>query len=165
MKAKNVGMGIKTPENCTTVEDKNSPFSGDVKLRGRTFVGTVISAKMQKTATIEFKRKIMVKKYERYTNKRTRIKAHNPECIKAEEGDIVRIVECRPLSKTKNFVIVEKMGKEKGFMQKMEALEEGKKRAEKKEREEMKETAEKTTETSEDVPEEPKEEKPAEKEE
>ena len=133
MKAKNVGMGIKTPESKKGVQDRKSPFEGNTKLRGRSLVGTVVSAKMQKTATIEFIRKVMIKKYERYTKKRTRIKAHNPESIRAEEGDIVRIVECRPLSKTKNFVIVEKMGKERGFKTKQEALEEGKKREEKKE--------------------------------
>jgi len=98
-----------------------------IKLRGRTFVGTVISSRMQKTVTVEFSRKIMLPKYERFTKKRTRIKAHNPDNIKAEDGDIVKIMESRPISKTKNFVIVEKYGKERFFKQKMEALEESKK--------------------------------------
>lgn len=100
-----------------------------ISLRGRSFVGTVISARMQKTATVEWGRRVDLPKYERYTTRRTRVKAHNPENIRAEEGDIVRIRECRPLSKTKNFMIVEKLGKQKGFAQRMEALEAGKKRA------------------------------------
>ena len=99
----------------------------EIKLRGRTFIGTVISSKMQKTVTVEFSRKIMLPKYERFTKKRTRIKAHNPDSIKAEDGDIVKIMESRPISKTKNFVIIEKYGKERFFKQKMEALEESKK--------------------------------------
>ena len=124
MTKKTIGYGIEIPKN--DAQDKKSPFSGNVKVRGRTFVGTVIATKMQRTATIEWIRKIKLPKYERYTKKRTRVKAHNPDTIKAEEGDIVKIMETRPLSKTKNFVIVEKMGKEKGFLQKQELLEEGK---------------------------------------
>lgn len=92
-------------------------------------MGTVISARMQKTATIEWERRVDLPKYERYTTKRTHVKAHNPESIRAEEGDIVRIQECRPMSKTKHFMIVEKLGREKGFTQRKEALEAGKKRA------------------------------------
>ena len=88
---------------------------------------------MQKTATVEFERRSFISKYERYEKKRTRIKAHNPECLGAKDGDIVRISECRPLSKTKTFVIIENLGKEKGFEERREALEESKKRKEVKE--------------------------------
>ena len=51
------------------------------------------------------------------------MKVHNPDCINAKEGDLVGVVECRPLSKTKNFVIIRKLGVEKGFKGKMEARE------------------------------------------
>ena len=81
---------------------------------------------MRKTAAIEFNRLHFLKKYERYEKRRTKLKVHNPECINAKDGDIVRIMECRPLSKTKNFVIIEKLGIEKGFKEKMEARESGK---------------------------------------
>ncbi|MBR9698881.1 30S ribosomal protein S17 [Candidatus Woesearchaeota archaeon] len=104
-----------------------------IPLRGRTFTGTVISAKMQKTATVEWIRRIKLQKYERFMKKRTRVKAHNPDSIKAVEGDVVKIMESRPLSKTKHFVIVEKMGKEKGFQQRMDALEDSKVKEERKE--------------------------------
>ena len=80
--------------------------------RGREFVGTVISARMQKTVTVEWERRKYIQKYERYLKARTRIKAHNPSTLAAEEGDVVRIRECRPLSKTKSFVVVEKLGKD-----------------------------------------------------
>jgi small subunit ribosomal protein S17 len=132
METRNIGMGIKTPEKADSTQDKKSPFSGNIKIRGRMFTGIVISARMQRTATVEWTRKVKVEKYERYANKRTRVKAHNPDCIKAEEGDIVKIIECRPLSKTKNFVIIEKISKEKRFAQRKEFLEEAKhKQAEK----------------------------------
>ena len=97
----------------TQCEDKNCPKHGMIRTRGRTFVGSVISARMSKTAIIEFSRMYYLPKYERYEKRRTRIKAHNPECIDAIEGDKVKIIECRPLSKTKNFVIIEKLSEEK----------------------------------------------------
>ncbi|MCP3681143.1 MAG: 30S ribosomal protein S17 [bacterium] len=90
-------------------EDPNCPFHGSIAIRGRSFVGTVISAKMTKTVSIEFERKYFVKKYERFEKRRSRIKAHNPDCIAAEEGDIVKIKECKPLSKTKKFIVIEKV--------------------------------------------------------
>src|SRR3989344_1571117 len=99
-----------------------------LSLRGRTFVGTVISARMQKTVTVEWERKHFLKKYERYEKRKSKVKAHNPESVNAKEGDVVKIKECRPISKTKNFVVVEVMGKEKGFKERMEAEEESKAR-------------------------------------
>jgi len=77
--------------------------------RGRTFVGKVISDKMPKTVNVEWGRRSYLYKYERYQTKRSRVKAHNPENIKAKVGDMVRIAECRPISKTKKFIVIEKM--------------------------------------------------------
>ena len=118
-------------------KDNNCPFHGRLKCRGKIFTAVVVSTKMQKTVTVGLERRYYLPKYERYEKRRTRIKAHNPKCISAKDGDIVRISECRPLSKTKNFVIIENLGKEKGFEERMEALEESKTR--KKEKEEIKE--------------------------
>lgn len=98
---------VKKPEE--TCDDKNCPFHGNLKLRGRTFVGKIKSAKMMKTATVEWYWQHYVPKYERYEKKRTKIKVHNPTCLKAKQGDTVRIKECRPLSKTKRYVIIEKI--------------------------------------------------------
>ena len=108
-----------------------------LSLRGRTFVGTVISARMQKTVTVEWERKHFLKKYERYEKRKSKVKAHNPESVNAKEGDVVKIMECRPISKTKNFIVVEVMGKERGFKERMEAEEESKaKKSAKEEKEE-----------------------------
>jgi len=139
---KNIGIKIKLPKK--KCNDENCPFHGRLKCRGKVITGTVISTKMQKTVTVEFERQNYIPKYERYEKRRTRIKAHNPECINAKEGDRVKISECRPLSKTKNFVIIESLGKEKGFEERMEALEEGKTRKEEKEKKEEEDASSKS---------------------
>lgn len=92
--------------------------------RGRTFVGTVTKAKAQKTATVEWERRRPIPKYERYEKRRSRVQAHNPESINAQHGDRVRIAECRPISKTKRFVIVEKLGTDVEMLEKEQRREE-----------------------------------------
>ncbi len=79
----------------------------EIRTRGRTFKGKVVSSKAQKTVTVEWNRRIYVKKYERYQNKTSKVKAHNPEELDAKEGDMVIIKECRPISKTKKFIVTE----------------------------------------------------------
>ncbi|MDD5417953.1 MAG: 30S ribosomal protein S17 [Candidatus Nanoarchaeia archaeon] len=101
----NIGVPVKIPK--TDCFDIACPFHGNLSVRGRSFVGTVKSAKMEKTVVIEWKRQVYISKYERYLEKKSHVSAHNPKCINAKEGDTVRIIECRPLSKTKKFVVVE----------------------------------------------------------
>ena len=116
---RNIGIALEAPkQKCN---DAKCPFHGSLSVRGRQFTGTVVSTKMRKTAVIEFERLHFLKKYERYEKRRTKLKAHNPECINTKEGDVVSVIECRPLSKTKNFVVIKKLGQEKGFRGKMEA--------------------------------------------
>ena len=55
----------------------------------------------------------MIPKYERYARTKSRIPAHNPECVGAKTGDLVRIAECRRLSKTKSWTVVEILEKAK----------------------------------------------------
>ena len=145
MKNKEVGMGIKAPsKKC---EDSKCPFHGSVKLRGRVFVGMLTSKDTHKTATVVWGRKEYVPKYERYLKKRSKLRVHNPSCINAKEGDFVKIVECKPLSKTKKFVIVEKLGEDIMFEQKEEALENSKVMKNKKEDKEEKEELEEEVKT------------------
>lgn len=104
-KTKNIGVEVKkTNQECN---DKNCPFHGKLKLHGRTFRGLISSIRMQKTAVIEWERLFYLRKYERYEKRKTRIKAHIPDCIHVKQGDMVKIIETRPISKTINFVIVE----------------------------------------------------------
>lgn len=78
-----------------------------ISLRGRIFEGKVISDKMHKTVTVEWEGRKYVPKYERYARRRSRVKAHNPESMNAKTGDFVKIMETRPLSKTKKFIVIE----------------------------------------------------------
>ncbi len=89
--------------------DENCPFHGSLSLRGRVFSEKVVSAKSHRTATIVIERRQYMPKYERYEKRRTRLQVHNPDCINAKEGDIVKIQECRPISKTKHFAIIKKV--------------------------------------------------------
>ncbi len=103
---KTIGFGYTSPkETCT---DKKCPFHGQIKVRGRTFVGTVTSAKFARSITVEWERLKFISKYERFEKRKTKVKAHNPECINAKEGDTVTIQECKPISKTKHFIVVQK---------------------------------------------------------
>jgi small subunit ribosomal protein S17 len=47
-------------------------------------------------------------KYERYARSSSKINAHSPASVGADEGDLVTLMECRPLSKTKSFVVIER---------------------------------------------------------
>jgi small subunit ribosomal protein S17 len=75
-------------------------------VRGRVFRGTVKSAKSHNTVIIEWRYNKFIRKYERYQRQKSRITAHNPPCMRAREGDSVVVAECRPISKTKHFVVV-----------------------------------------------------------
>jgi len=104
---RDIGIDVKPPEK--ECDDPYCPFHGNLPVRGQMFVGKVVSDRMQKTVTIEIERWYYVKKYERYEKRRSKIHAHNPPCINAKRGDIVRIMECRPISKTVSFVVIEKI--------------------------------------------------------
>jgi len=71
----------------------------------RTLEGRVISDKMQKTVTVLIERQIQHGLYGKYLRRSTKVHAHDE--LACKEGDLVRIVECRPLSKTKNWKVVE----------------------------------------------------------
>ena len=88
---------------------KKAEKQGVYTVRGRTFVGKVISAKMRKTVVCEIVQLHFNKKYQRNEKRRKRIKAHNPDAIQAQEGDIVRLGETRPISKTKACIVIEKI--------------------------------------------------------
>ena len=106
-KARNIGLNIKPPEKICN--DPKCPWHGKLSVRGRQFIGKVVSAKANKTAVVTWEYPFFIFKYERYERRRSRVNAYNPECISAKKGDMVRIAECRPLSKTKSFVIIEKV--------------------------------------------------------
>jgi|SRR5581483_11548032 len=69
-------------------------------------VGSVVSAKMAKTIVVEVIRRVPHPLYKRIISKRRKFYAHD-EQGQAKVGDVVRIVECRPLSKLKRWQLKE----------------------------------------------------------
>jgi small subunit ribosomal protein S17 len=72
----------------------------------RTRQGRVISSKADKTITVLLERQVKHPLYGKYIKRSTKVRAHdeNNEC---GEGDTVAIAECRPISKTKSWRVVE----------------------------------------------------------
>ncbi len=78
-----------------------------VGTRGRFFQGKVIR-KIHNRIAIEFERTVYIPKFESYMKKKTRIHARLPDNLKdVQIGDLVKVHECRPLSKIIHFMVVE----------------------------------------------------------
>jgi small subunit ribosomal protein S17 len=92
-----------------TCDDINCPFHGTLSLRGHALEGIVVSAKMEKTIIVRRDYLNYVPKYKRYERRRSNVAAHNPPCLEIKSGDRVRLAECRPISKTVSFVVIEKL--------------------------------------------------------
>jgi small subunit ribosomal protein S17 len=65
-------------------------------------IGQVVSTKMKKTIVVEVERRVPHPVYKRIVSKRKKFYAHD-ESGEARPGDVVRIIECRPLSKLKRW--------------------------------------------------------------
>lgn len=74
--------------------------------------GEVVSAKRDKTITVKVERKAMHPKYKKYITRTTKLHAHD-ETNSCSEGDVVSIRECRPVSKTKTWLLFEIIEKSK----------------------------------------------------
>jgi small subunit ribosomal protein S17 len=72
----------------------------------RVLTGRVVSNKADKTITVNIERKIKHPLYGKFVKKSTKLHAHDEE-NKCSEGDLVTIQECRPLSKSKKFQLVD----------------------------------------------------------
>ncbi len=69
-------------------------------------IGQVVSTKMEKTIVVEVSRRVPHPLYKRIIGKRKKFYAHDEES-RAKTGDVVRIIECRPLSKLKRWRLAE----------------------------------------------------------
>jgi len=78
----------------------------------KTRVGIVVSDKMDKTITIAIERKVPHPIYKKYFKKTTKLMAHD-EKSESRVGDKVKIIETRPLSKSKRWRLVEIVEKAK----------------------------------------------------
>lgn len=100
-------IGIKTSLPSQQCDDKNCPYHGNLSVRGRLFDGRVTGAKARKTATLQKDIPIYFSKFKRYARGKSTIHAHIPGCIEVQNGDSVLAAECRPISKSVSYVIVE----------------------------------------------------------
>ena len=76
-------------------------------------IGEVVSNKMEKSRVVLIERRVQHPIYKKYFRKTKKVMAHDEKNL-SREGDIVRIVQCRPLSKRKRWKIVEILEKNEG---------------------------------------------------
>ncbi len=84
-------------ENKQAAADKSAP---------RLIEGRVVSNKADKTVTVLVERQVKHPLYGKYIRRSTKLHAHDAD-NSVNEGDVVRIVETAPISKTKNWRVVE----------------------------------------------------------
>ena len=82
----------------------------ETKTAARTVTGKVISDKMDKSATVMIERLVKHPVYGKYIRRSTKLHIHDAENT-CQEGDMVTIEPCRPLSKTKSWNLVEVLGR------------------------------------------------------
>ena len=99
------GLDVAAPKK--KCDDPRCPFHGSVKVRGRLLSGKAVSTAGKSFAVVEMEYLHKVPKFNRGERRRSRVSAHVPPCVEVGDGDSVTIGECRPLSKTISFVVVE----------------------------------------------------------
>ncbi|MBK1618102.1 30S ribosomal protein S17 [Lamprobacter modestohalophilus] len=72
----------------------------------RVLTGQVISNAMDKTITVVIERRVKHPLYGKFMRRSTKIHAHD-DANECNKGDLVRVEQCRPLSKTKSWRLVE----------------------------------------------------------
>lgn len=75
------------------------------KTAGRTFIGKVISNKMDKTIVVEIDRKVKHPLYGKYMRRSTKLYAHDDANV-CQVGDLVMVANSRPISKTKHWMLI-----------------------------------------------------------
>jgi small subunit ribosomal protein S17 len=71
----------------------------------RVLQGVVVSDKMDKSVVVRVERRVMHPVYKKYIKRSAKYTAHDENNL-CKVGDVVQIQECRPLSKTKTWVVV-----------------------------------------------------------
>ncbi len=84
--------------DANTVQEK--------KTNKRVFTGLVVSDKMDKTIVVSVARRKLHRLYKKYLTQTKKVKAHD-ENNEAHQGDTVRVIECRPISKDKSWKLLE----------------------------------------------------------
>eukprot|EP00339_Tiarina_fusa_P024400 CAMPEP_0117037326 /NCGR_PEP_ID=MMETSP0472-20121206/26359_1 /TAXON_ID=693140 ORGANISM="Tiarina fusus, Strain LIS" /NCGR_SAMPLE_ID=MMETSP0472 /ASSEMBLY_ACC=CAM_ASM_000603 /LENGTH=156 /DNA_ID=CAMNT_0004747289 /DNA_START=42 /DNA_END=512 /DNA_ORIENTATION=+ len=117
---KNVGLGFRTPREAVegSYIDKKCPWTGNVSIRGKILRGIVKSTKMQRTLVVRRDYLHYIKKYNRFEKRHKNLSAHISPALHADNGDMVILGQCRPLSKTVRFNVLQVFsqgGQKKGF--------------------------------------------------
>ena len=102
-----IGLKVPAPKSKAEDDDKKNPFNGTLSVRGKLFQGKVVKAKAKNTVVLQKELPTYFKKFKRYARGKNSIHAHVPSNIEVKEGDTVIAAECRPLSKSVSFVVVE----------------------------------------------------------
>lgn len=84
----------------------NTTEKNATEKKQRTVQGRVVSNKMDKTVTVLVERLVKHELYGKYIRRSTKLHAHDAD-NSCNEGDVVRVAECAPMSKTKNWRVVE----------------------------------------------------------
>jgi len=104
---KNIGLPVNEPNKEAVENESNNPFNGSLTIRGKLFEGVVINSKAKGTAVIQKESPVYFKKFKRFGRSKNTIHAHIPSNLNVQKGDYVVAAECRPISKSVSFVIVE----------------------------------------------------------
>ena len=104
---RNIGLPVKELKKKPNENENNNPFNGSLSIRGKIFEGIVINAKAKGTVVIERESLIEFSKFKRFGRSKNKIHAHVPSNLDIQEGDHVVAAECRPISKSVSFVVVE----------------------------------------------------------
>ena len=104
---KNIGLPVMEPKEKPLKNEKNNPFNGSLTIRGKLFEGIVINAKAKRTSVIQKESLIYFEKFKRFGRSKNKIHAHVPSNLNVQVGDYVVAAECRPISKSVSFVVVE----------------------------------------------------------
>ena len=104
---RNIGLPVNELKKKPVGNEKNNPFNGSLSIRGKIFEGIVINAKAKGTVVIERESLIDFTKFKRFGRSKNKIHAHVPSNLDIQEGDYVVAAECRPISKSVSFVVVE----------------------------------------------------------
>ena len=102
---RNIGVSVTAPRR--TCDDDLCPFHGTLSVRGKLLTGTVVSANAKNMIVVSREFPRPVHKYKRYERTRSKVHAFLPDCIEVKEGDVVTVAECRPLSKTVSFAVIQ----------------------------------------------------------
>ena len=87
--------------------DRNGPVHGRLAIRGKLIDGRVTGSQARQTITLQKDAPIYFGKFKRYARGKSTIHAHVPGCMDVESGDSVLTAECRPISKSVSYVVVE----------------------------------------------------------